>query len=464
MRILSFLLFVLFSFCASADSFETGCWFLRDAAIKMPVGHSSVQLYDFKVYASDLQRVAREREVFSKSIHFLKTELGWKFPYTRKEFNLPVLEVHFISAAPEFTGTVLAGPVIVLNEAILSSPDFAAYWIHYLAHASGMMYRESSAEQDKWFYEATAGWLEEKFGKASKATKLARNTRRLTPQVPLTSREQALGSSLLLDLLAKPYRDVIRQIWEQWSFAKEERLMDAIGRVLRLNHLPPLESYLLNHFLRVPVGSLLVNNTMNVVLEPYSAAVFQEDSSSTPSGGVRLLFQPGTRTATYSAGLIYHRSGESEGILSLKETQRNSWSILVPYSARYKLILVNSSNEILRGTMVREFDSSIPAVLDYFRANEDEEGGVQLEWKTARENGVAFWNLYRIQNGTKERLNAMPIPASVDSPEGLNYVFFDHSNGSLYSLEAITGEGFPSSMGLASTNSPPQNRRSDLRD
>ncbi|MGH9856498.1 MAG: hypothetical protein ACRD4B_01520, partial [Acidobacteriota bacterium] len=90
------------------------------------------------------------------------------------------------------------------------------------------------------------------------------------------------------------------------------------------------------------------------------------------------------------------------------------------------------------------FDSTIPAVVEYFRATEEEEGSVLLEWKTTKENGVAFWNLYRVQDGVKERLNALPLPASVDSPSGLHYMFVDYTTGAFYLLEALTGEGFPS--------------------
>ena len=313
----------------------------------------------------------------------------------------------------------------------------------------------SAVSQDVWFFESTAGWMESQFGKTSDATRVAQYTRRLRPQIPLddSSPDLALGASTLLDLISYPYRDVIRQTWEQWSYARDERVLDIFSRVLQLNHLPSRDSYLLNYFLRAPMGILLSNSTMDIVIQPYSAVVIQGGPDGASSGGVHLAFQPKKPGESYSSSLIYYGSEEKEGILTIKESLRGPWSVTVPYAgmARYKMVVVNGSGQTIRGTIVKEFDSSVPAVLEYFRANSEQDGGVQLEWKTARENGVAFWNLYRISNGAKERLNALPIPASVDSPTGLHYIFIDYAKGAFYSLEAITGEGFPSPVAVTTT-------------
>ena len=447
--------FLLCLFCATlgyADSVDSGCSFLREAKVELPSNLKSVRIQDFLIYSNDPQAVAKNEKMLTRSAHFLQTELGWKFPSTRKEMNRPVLDVYFISAAPEFTGTVLAGPVLVLNENVLAARDFAAIWIHFLAHASELMYRNEQGVPgtepvpDYWFYEATAGWMEGQFSKPSFRTRLAQYTRRFTPQVPLDndSPDLARGASLMLDLISRPYRDTIRQTWEQWSSTNGERAIDVLRRVLTLNHLPSLDSYLLNYFLRSPSGMKLTNNTTDIVVQPYSAAVIQGVPDNNAEGGIYLNFKP-KGNASYSASFIHYGAGEKEGTLAIKPMLRESWSVTVPYAgmARFKWIIVNGSGQTLRGTVLKSFDSSIPTVVEYFRANAGE-GGVQLEWKTARENGVAFWNLYRISNGDKERLNSFPIPASIDSQTGVHYVFVDSTSSAFYSLEAITGEGFPS--------------------
>jgi len=207
----------------------------------------------------------------------------------------------------------------------------------------------------------------------------------------------------------------------------------------------------LNYYLRASSDTQEFATT--IVLQPYSALVLQGTPEGNASGGIQLTFLP-KGALPYSAGVIYYGLAEREGILTLKESLKNAWSVHVPLSnmAQYRMIIVNSSNEILRGEMTKRYDSTIPAVLEYFRATPDEDGGMQLEWKTSRENGVAFWNLYRVQNGAKERLNALPIPATLDSSSGLNYVFMDHTTDAFYSLEAITAEGFPSPV--ATTRNP----------
>jgi hypothetical protein len=453
MKVFVFLLCLLSVTLGYADSVDSGCSFLSAAKVEIPSNLKSIRIQDFLIYSNDPQAVAKNEKILARSAHFLQTELGWKVPSTRKEMNRPVLDVYFISGNPEFTGTVLAGPVLVLNENILAARDFAAIWIHFLAHASQLMYRKAQidfatdAVPDYWFYEATAGWMEGQFSKPSFRTRLAQYTRRFRPQIPLDNAtpELARGASLMLDLVSRSYRDVIRQTWEQWSTASEERAIDVLRRVLQLNHLPSLDSYLLNYYLRTPSGIVLNNSTTDIVVEPYSAAVIQGVPESTAQGGIYLSFKP-KGDAAYSASFIHYGAGEKEGTLAIKPLLRESWSVTVPYSgmARFKWIIVNGSGQTLRGTVAKAFDSSIPAVVEYFRANAGEEGGVQLEWKTARENGVAFWNLYRISIGGKERLNSFPIPASIDSQTGVHYMFVDSASGAFYSLEAITGEGFPS--------------------
>jgi hypothetical protein len=448
--------FLLCLFCATfgyADSLDSGCSFLREVKVQLPSNLKSFRIQDFLIYSNDPQAVAKNEKILARSAYFLQTELGWKFPSTRQEMNRPVLDVYFISGPAEFTGTVLAGPVLVLNENVLASRDFAAIWIHFLAHASELMYRHKQVVDgidlvpDYWFYEATAGWMEGQFSKPSFRTRLAQYTRRFTPQVPLDndSPDLARGASRMLDLVSRSYRDVIRQTWEQWSSANEERVIDVLRRVLTLNHLPSLDSYLLNYYLGTPSGIMLTNNTTDIVVHPYSAAVVQGAADNNAQGGLYLSFKP-QGNAPYSASFIHYGAGDKEGTLAIKPVLRDSWSVTLPYSgmARFKWIIVNGSSKILRGTIVKAFDSSIPAVVEYFRANAGEEGGVQVEWKTARENGVAFWNLYRISNADKERLNSFPIPASIDSRTGVHYVFVDSASGAFYSLEAITGEGFPS--------------------
>jgi hypothetical protein len=453
MKVFTFLLCLFSVTFGYADAVNSGCSFFREAKIELPSNLKSIRIQNFLIYSNDPQAVAKNEKILTRSAYFLQTELGWRFPSTRQEMNRPVLDVYFISARPEFTGTVLAGPVLILNENVLAARDFAAIWIHFLTHASELMYRNkqvfsgTDTVPDYWFYEATAGWMEGQFSKPSFRTRLAQYTRRFKPQVPLDndSPDLARGASLVLDPVSRSYRDVIRQTWEQWSSENEERAIDVLRRVLTLNHLPSLDSYLLNYYLATPSGIMLINNTTDIVVQPYSAAVVQGIPDNNAQGGIYLSFKP-KGNAPYSASFIHYGAGEKEGTLAIKPMLRESWSVTVPYSgtARFKWIIVNGSHETLRGTVVKAFDSSIPAVVEYFRANAGEEGGVQLEWKTARENGVAFWNLYRISNIGKERLNSFPIPASIDSRTGVHYMFVDSASGAFYSLEAITGEGFPS--------------------
>jgi hypothetical protein len=440
MKVFALLVVVLFPIISSADCFDD-----QRADIEPQNDSKTIRIADFLIHSADFSAITRQEKVFVESQHFLQTELGWRFPATRKEMNRAVLEVHFVPADRTFTGTVKPGPVVILNQDVLRSPEFSSIWIHYLTHASELMYRSNG---ERWIYEATAGWMESQFSKTTANTRVAQLNRLIHPGAPIDDPVFALGASRFLDVVSRPYRDVIRQTWEQWSFASDERVLDVLTRVLQLNHLPSLDSYLVNYFLRTPSGIFLNNDsTTSITINPYSAAVVQGIPNSSASGGLRLEVIP-RDSSVYSASLIYYGAGEKEGTLAIKQSIQQTWSTLVPFHgmARYKLILVNSSKQAIRGTVVSNFDSTIPAVLQYFRANPGEDGGVQLEWKTARENGVAFWNLYRVTNGSKERLNAFPIPASIDSSTGVHYIFMDSVNGAFYSLEALTGEGFQSSI------------------
>src|SRR5688500_17781044 len=162
MKFLSVLILLIFVSMSQADPMDAGCFFLRDGRVQPPSTLKSVRVAEFLIYANDLTLVSRHREIIERSAHFLQTELGWKFPFTRKELSRPVLEVYLIPARAGFTGTVRPGPAIVLNENVLKSGDFGAHWIHHLAHASALMYRSlgTAGLQDSWFYEATAGWME----------------------------------------------------------------------------------------------------------------------------------------------------------------------------------------------------------------------------------------------------------------------------------------------------------------
>ena len=446
--------FFVLALISLVSNLGADCFFLREDNLVLPSGMTNVRIEEFVIYANDLQAINRQQETLQRSVHFLKTQLGWKFPYTRKDANIPLLEVYFVPASREFTGTVRPGPVVVLNESVLASQDFSQIWIHYLAHAAGMMYRNATFSEDTWFFEATAGWMEGQFaGKPSRSTRIVQQTRQLRSQVPLDhpAPDLALGASLFLDGISRPYPDVIRQTWEQWSSSSEEKAMDVLARVLQLNHLPTLKSYVLNYFLRNRSGST-TTNTMDIVLQPYSATVIHGTSEGMTNGGIRLSFTPRSES-DYSTALVYYAGDSKEGIVTIKDALRGPWSARIPFAgmSRYRMIVVNASKQVIEGFITRKYDPAIPAVIDFFRATPNEEGGMQLEWKTSRENGVAFWNLYRTQNGTKERLNSLPIPASIDSPSGLNYMFIDYTAGNFYSLEAVTGEGFPSVVATAGT-------------
>ncbi|HSP06186.1 MAG TPA: hypothetical protein VLR94_03370, partial [Acidobacteriota bacterium] len=132
---------------------QPGCWFHRVDA--PDVGKSSdlksVVLSEyFRVYYSPAdpmfadaggnaipEVIQKQSAVFEKSRYFIERELGWKLPSTRSEAGRSELDVYFIQSGRRFGGTVKQEPAlsIVMNRRALLSPDFAALWIHQLAHA-----------------------------------------------------------------------------------------------------------------------------------------------------------------------------------------------------------------------------------------------------------------------------------------------------------------------------------------
>lgn len=387
--------------------------------------------------------------VFQQSRHFMETELGWKLPASRRESGRAEIDVYFIKAGRRFGGTVRnESPVsIVMNRRALKSSEFAALWIHQLTHAVELQYRVSG---DYWFFEATAGWMEGQFDAYSSITRKAQQSRLEHPELSLldVNAVNALGASRFLELVAKPNRDVIRQAWYQWSFAADLRADEVLGSVLALNHLPDLESYLQNYFLLSTSATNIEADSMEVNIAPLSAAVLN-GLPTFSNGGVHVSFSAEGET-TYATSLLFFTQGEKSGTLAMKKGQSGLSTMLLPYGGmdHYRLVVVNANASWLKGELKIEYDSAIPGVLEYFRVN-NEEGGVQIEWKTAKEEGVAFWNLYRLEDGRKELLNDFPIPAAVRSDEGVHYMYFDSSDASFYSLEAITSEGFASPLATA---------------
>jgi hypothetical protein len=249
-------------------------------------------------------------------------------------------------------------------------------------------------------------------------------------------------------MVARPVRDVIRQAWQQWSYSQDSRADEVLSAVLALNHLPNLESYMQNYFLLHTPGHATGADPQEFTVAPLSALVLH-GFPDRASGGVRLSFTP-DGDERYATAVLYFTPGEKGGTLAMKKGQSGPSAALIPYAGmeHYRLVIVNPEATWLKGTVMAEFDSTIPGVVDYFRVNSAEDG-VQIEWKTSRENGVAFWNLYRMSGGRRELLNDFPIPAAIHSSEGLNYLYLDSSDSSFYSLEAITSEGFASPLASA---------------
>ena len=185
----------------------------------------------------------------------------------------------------------------------------------------------------------------------------------------------------------------------------------------------------------------------DVIIPPYAAVVFR-GLPDQDVGGALLQFVPG-QARSYSANVLFY-DREKAGTLAMKAGTTEPWSIRLPYAGMeyYSLVIVNTSSVEIRGRIRRSFDASIPAVLEYFKASPQQEG-ISVEWKTSKEDGVAFWNLYRSQNGRRVRVNLFPIPATIDSNQGIHYLFLDSSAGALYWLEAITEQGLPSELAAA---------------
>lgn len=470
----------LFGIAASAMSdevsksgLESGCWFLRDENPDAPVvsissNLKSVRMADyFRIFYPSADPIfvdsnqdgipeilQKNQKVIEQSRHLLQTELGWKTPVSKMEGNTPELSVYFVNAGKNFAATTRNKNAveIFLNRSTLLSRDFPAIWIHQLTHAAELEYRKAG---DYWFYEATAGWMEGQFYGLSRTARLARKQSMAHPEVPLTDSNPvaALGSARFVETLGRPYKDVVRQIWEGWSYSKEDTLIQIIQKVLELNHLAGFESHLQNYFLLSIGGVRLERDSQEINLPPFSAVMYTGQAEQ-PQGGLRLGFVP-EDGASYSTSVLFFASGEKSGTLAMEPHLQKSWNVLVPFADldHYSAVIVNHSASELRGRIQKSFDPGIPAIVEYFRVN-PEENGVQIEWKTARENGVAFWNLYRVQNGQKVRLNDFPIPAAIHSDEGIHYLYLDSTGGNYYTLEAITQEGFQSRC--AGSQSPQQ--------
>lgn len=400
--------------------------------------------------------LARNRQVFDRTRHFMETELGWRLPATRMQDGRPVLNVYFVPARKRFTGTVVVGGKssgqLVFNSTVLQSDDFAALWIHQVAHASQLQYRPDG---DYWFNEAVAGWVEGQFEDGySRAALEAQSWRMQHPEISLIdpAQDSALGASRFIEMLARPDRDLIRQVLEQQGFARDESAVASIAAVLSLNRLPDFDSYLQNYYLLFPASLSLDTGRGDVDLQPYSAGVFQ-DVPSRSTGGINLSFAPDPGASYSAAILFYGTGGQKSATLAMRKHVSENWSLAIPFAGldHYRFVVVNSTRQELRGRLEKAYDPTVPGVLEYFHVNTGD-GGVQIEWKTSRENGVAFWNLYRQADGKKELLNAFPIPASINSDEGIHYLYVDYTAASFYTLEAVTSEGFQSP--LATVESP----------
>jgi hypothetical protein len=455
---------VLLSIAGLAQAVDSGCWFGRPNSPVSVSDDSSFKSVDvdryFKIYyiaddpffqdadRNDLPDVLEKQiPTLLRSRHFMQTVLGWPLPATRTETGIQQLDVYFISAGKKFNGAVFQDKKlqVVLNKTLLTRADFPSFWIHQFAHAAELMYRPAG---EYWFYEATAGWMEGQFQSYSFLTNQAQRNRLEHPEISLTDDDPAfaLGSSKFIELLGRPVKDVIRQAWEQWSYTRDGKVMEVLQNVLSLNHLPSLDSYLQNYFLMSSSSAFADRSDDELQIQPFAAALVHGKSSA-DSGGMKLEFIPST-ISEYSTSTIFFTKGEKSGTLAMKLGLTGNSSIVIPFAGmdHYRHIVVNGSSTELRGNLHEQYDSAIPGTLEYFKVS-PEDKGVSIEWKTARENGVAFWNLYRVQDGQKEKLNDFPIPASIESSEGVHYIFFDSESSAFYSLEAITSDGFASPLG-----------------
>jgi hypothetical protein len=191
--------FLIAIFCAQTvfGGPQHGCGFMGSAPeVAIPANLKSVSVdrylrisYPFgdplfaDVDPDGMPRILQKQlPVFQKSRHFLETELGWRLPWTRREAGRIELDVYFFQAGRRFWGTVRTdrGPAIVMNRRALTSPDFAALWIHQLAHAAELQYRDSG---EYWFFEATAGWMEGQFQGYSETTRKAQEARLAHPEI-----------------------------------------------------------------------------------------------------------------------------------------------------------------------------------------------------------------------------------------------------------------------------------------
>ncbi|HEY4492468.1 MAG TPA: hypothetical protein VI958_10755 [Acidobacteriota bacterium] len=452
------ILFTLSSGVYSQDF--TGCFFLAEPRkdVVIPLGLSSFKVANyFRIFYHDADpffvdedqngipdAIQKQVSVLERSRHFLQTELGWKVPATRRDLADAELHVYFISGPPGFEGTTRGAqsPLILFDRSILQSKYFAALWIHQLAHASELTYRASG---DPWFFEATAGWMEAQFDAYSKTTQLAQSMRFAHPDRSITDAtpQIALGTSTFLEIVSRPYRDVVRQIWDVWSYSREEPLMEIISKVLAVNHLPDLSSRLKSYFALFPATELLGNGT--VVLQPYSALI-RRALPAQSHGGAQISFLP-SGYSFFSAGLIVFEKEKSIATSAFQTSLAAEWSILAPFAGldHYQVVIVNCSASELRGSVQTVIDDTIPAVLEYFQATSMDDN-IQIEWKTQKESGVSFWNLYRVQQGKKTLVNAIPIPARIHSHEALHYLYIDAPGATSYVLEAVTEQGLPGAL------------------
>jgi hypothetical protein len=455
---------ILVCIAGLAQAVDSGCWFGRAESPVTTPDDSIFKSVDvdryFKIYYSaddpffqdadrnDLPDILEKQiPTLLRSRHFIQTVLGWPLPATRTETGIQQLDVYFLATGKKFSGSVFQDKKleIVLNKNLLARADFASFWIHQFAHAAELMYRPSG---EYWFYEATAGWMEGQFQNYSFLTNQAQRNRFEHPEISLTDDDPAfaLGSSKFIELLGRPVKDVIRQTWEQYSYTRDGKVMEVLQNVLSLNHLPSLDSYLQNYYLMFPASTFADRNDDEFQIQPFAAALVR-GKSTVDSGGIKLEFIPST-TGEYSTSTIFFTKGEKSGTLAMKLGLTGNSSIVIPFAGmdQYRYVIVNGSSTELHGDLHEEYDSAIPGSLEYFKVS-PEDKGVSIEWKTTRENGVAFWNLYRVQDGQKQRLNDFPIPASIESSEGVHYIFFDSESSAFYSLEAITSDGFASPLG-----------------